>query len=117
MSRCMSVISPAAITRRSRHWNRSFQPNGSSCAFGGSPADRVDQLLDGSAPAATVFGAQYYVMEQLGFRKIVDASFMIAAMVPHAADVGDVRKYFAALRRAQTDIDIAHQPYTKVLCE
>jgi NitT/TauT family transport system substrate-binding protein len=81
--------------------------------FGGSPADRVDQLLDGSAPAATVFGAQYYVIEQLGFRKIVDAGFMIAAMVPHAADIGDVRKYFAALRRAQTDIDIAHQPYTK----
>jgi len=81
--------------------------------FGGSPADRVDQLLDASAPAATVFGAQYYVVEQLGFRKIVDASFMIAAMVPHAADVSDVRKYFAALRRAQTDIDITHQPYTK----
>jgi NitT/TauT family transport system substrate-binding protein len=51
-------------------------------AFGGSPADRVDQLLDGSTAAATVFGAQYYLMEQLGFCKIVDATFMIAAMVP-----------------------------------
>jgi NitT/TauT family transport system substrate-binding protein len=80
--------------------------------FGGSPADRVDQLLDGEAMAATVFGAQYYLMEQLGFRKLVDATFMIAALVPRGADIADVRRYFAALRRAQADIDIGHQPYT-----
>jgi hypothetical protein len=80
--------------------------------FGGSPADRVDQLLDGSAPAATVFGAQYYLIEQLGFRKIVDATFMIAAMVSRHVDPSEVRKYFAALRRAQVDIDVSHQPYT-----
>jgi hypothetical protein len=80
--------------------------------FGGSPADRVDQLLDGSAAAATVFGAQYYLMEQLGFRKIVDATFMIAALVPEGVEMADVRSYFAALRRAQADIDIMHQPYT-----
>jgi NitT/TauT family transport system substrate-binding protein len=81
-------------------------------AFGGSPADRVDQLLDGSAPAATVFGAQYYLIEQLGFRKIVDATFMIAAVVPHHVQISDVRSYFAALRRAQGDIDMSHQRYT-----
>jgi len=40
--------------------------------FGGTPADRVDQLLDGVAKAATVFGPQLYVMEQLGYRKILD---------------------------------------------
>jgi hypothetical protein len=82
-------------------------------AFGGSPADRVDQLLDGTARAATVFGAQYYLLEQLGFRKILDATFMIAAMVPREVDLGDVRRYFAALRRAQSDIDVMHQPYTR----
>jgi NitT/TauT family transport system substrate-binding protein len=81
--------------------------------FGGSPADRVDQLLDGSAAAATVFGAQYYLMEQLGFRKIVDATFMIAAMVPPQVEIADVRNYFAALRRAQAEIDVMHQPYTR----
>ncbi len=81
-------------------------------AFGGSPADRVDQLLDGTAPAGTVFGAQYYLLEQLGFSKIVDATFMITAMVPREADIADVRRYFAALRRAQADIDVMHQPYT-----
>ena len=80
--------------------------------FGGSPADRIDQLLNGSAMAATVFGAQYYVLEQLGFRKILDASFMIAALVPRQAELAAVRRYFAALRRAQADIDIMHQAYT-----
>ena len=82
-------------------------------AFGGSPADRVDQLLEGHAAAATVFGAQYYLMEQLGFRKILDATFMIAAMVPRGVDLDDVRRYFSALRRAQADIDLSHQPYTR----
>jgi NitT/TauT family transport system substrate-binding protein len=81
--------------------------------FGGSPADRVDQMLDGSAAAATVFGAQYYLMEQLGFRKIVDATFMIAAMVPRQIEIGAVRSYFSALRRAQADIDVMHQPYSR----
>jgi hypothetical protein len=81
--------------------------------FGGSPASRVDQLLDGTALAATVFGAQYYLMEQLGFRKIVDATFMITAMVPEGVEVADARRYFAAMRRAQADIDVSHQPYTR----
>lgn len=81
--------------------------------FGGSPADRVDQMLDGIAAAATVFGAQYYLVEQLGFRKIVDATFMIAAMVPLQVEIATVRRYFAALRRAQADIDMTHQPYTR----
>ena len=81
--------------------------------FGGSPPDRVDQLLDGSAAAATVFGAQYYLIEQLGLRKIVDATFMIAAMVPSGVALDDVRRYFRALRRAQADIDISYQPYTR----
>jgi hypothetical protein len=82
-------------------------------AFGGSPADRVDQLLEGSARAATVFGAQYYLVEQLGFRKLLDATFMIAAMVPRHVEVTVVRSYFAALRRAQVDIDMSHLPYTR----
>ncbi len=91
-----------------------FLPAGAiKLAFGGSPADRVDQLLDGRASAATMFGAQYYIMEQLGFRKIVDATFMIAAMVPREVEVADVRRYFAALRRAQADIDMGHQRYTR----
>jgi ABC-type nitrate/sulfonate/bicarbonate transport system substrate-binding protein len=80
--------------------------------FGGSPADRVDQMLNGLAPAATVFGMQYYILEQLGFRKLVDCTFMIAAMIPPGVDLADVKKYFNALRKAQADIDRMHQAYT-----
>jgi hypothetical protein len=36
---------------------------------------------------------------------------MIAGMVSNDADLGDVRKYYAALRRAQADIDLMHQKY------
>ncbi len=79
--------------------------------FGGNPSDRVDQLLDGAAPAATVFGPQLYVVEQLGFRKIIDCTFMIAAMLDEGVDLDDARKYYEALRMAQSDIDRMHQDY------
>ncbi len=79
--------------------------------FGGSPGDRVDQLIDGRARAATVFGVQYYLAEQLGYRKIVDCTFMIAGFVPQGVDVEDVRRYYRALRRAQADLDLMFQPY------
>ncbi|HEY8579937.1 MAG TPA: hypothetical protein VIL72_08635 [Beijerinckiaceae bacterium] len=80
--------------------------------FGGGPADRVDQLLSGLAPAATVFGMQSYIVEQLGFRKIIDCTFMIAGMAPPGVDLEDVAKYYRGLRRAQADIDRMHQAYT-----
>ena len=81
--------------------------------FSGSPADRIDQLLDGTAPAATVFGPQLYIAEQLGFRKICDCTFMVAAMVPEHATMEQVEQYHQALKRAQQDIDINHQRYTR----
>jgi len=81
--------------------------------FGGAPADRVDQLLDGVAKAATVFGPQLYMMEQLGYRKVLDCTFMIAGMVPNGADASQVSKYYEALKMAQADIDKMHQPFVK----
>jgi len=74
--------------------------------------DRVDQLLDGSAAAATVFGAQYYSWNSLAFAKSW-TPLHDAAMVPSGVELDDVRRYFGALRRAQADIDISHQPYTR----
>ena len=79
--------------------------------FGGTPADRIDQLLDNLAPAATVFGPQLYLAEQLGFRKILDCTFMISAMVPDGVELEQVVQYYEALRLAQADIDQMHQPY------
>ena len=81
--------------------------------FGGTPADRVDQLLEGLAPAATVFGPQLYLVEQLGFRKIIDCTFMIAAIVPEGVDLQQVTQYYKALSMAQADIDQMHQPYVQ----
>jgi ABC-type nitrate/sulfonate/bicarbonate transport system substrate-binding protein len=73
---------------------------------------RMEKLIDGAVPAVSVFSAPYYFLEQLGFRKILDTSFMMAAMVGENAAPADVRKYFAALKRAQVDIDLHTYRYT-----
>jgi len=81
--------------------------------FIGSPNDRVAQLLDRRIDSANVFGLQSYIVEQQGFRKVVDTSFMIGFLIS-GEDVAmdDVQKYFRALQRAQRDIDVEHQQYT-----
>jgi hypothetical protein len=71
----------------------------------------VDAGLDGDVPALTVWGVAYYVCEQLGMRKIVDASFMGGFMVPPLTPTEDIEKYFRALKRAQLDIDVAAEKY------
>lgn len=73
---------------------------------------RMELLIDGKVPAASLFSGAYYFMEQLGYRKIVDSSFMMASMVAEGANLGDVEKYFRALRRAQADIDLRPELYT-----
>src|SRR5271155_4532246 len=73
---------------------------------------RMEMLIDRKVPAATLFSGPYYFVEQLGFRKIIDTTFMIASMVTGAPDPQDVRKYFRALRRAQRDIDLRPELYT-----
>ncbi len=80
--------------------------------FGGRPDLRLGRLDRGEAPAATLFGIEAYIAEQLGMRKIADCTFMIVGMVPEGVDADDVAKYYAALRRAQHDIDLHHQRYT-----
>ena len=73
---------------------------------------RMEQLVDGKIPAASLFSGPYYFAEQLGFRKVLDSTFMIATMITGDPDPADVRKYFAALRRAQRDIDLRPELYT-----
>jgi hypothetical protein len=73
--------------------------------------DRLALLVDGQAQAANLFGAPVYVAEQLGFRKIVDTTFMIGFLITGDASDEDVRKNFAALRRAQRDIDLEPARY------
>ncbi|MEO6042084.1 MAG: ABC transporter substrate-binding protein [Croceibacterium sp.] len=73
---------------------------------------RLELLIDGKVPAAALFSGPYYFLEQLGFRKIIDTTFMMASMVTGAPDPADIGKYFAALRRAQLDIDLRPELYT-----
>ena len=73
---------------------------------------RLDQLIDGKAQASALFSGPYYFAEQLGFRKIIDTTFMIATMVTGDPDPEDLRKFFRALRRAQRDIDLRPDLYT-----
>ena len=60
---------------------------------------RMAQLIEGKSPAAALFNGPYYLAEQLGFRKVIDTTFMIAAMIKGTVDPEDVRRYFRALRR------------------
>jgi hypothetical protein len=73
---------------------------------------RMELLIDRKIPAASLFSGPYYFMEQLGFRKIIDTTFMMASMITHEPDPEDVRRYFRALRRAQSDIDLRPELYT-----
>jgi hypothetical protein len=79
--------------------------------FGGLLLDRLALLVDRQVPAASLFGAPYYVAEQLGFRKMIDTTFMIGHVVSEDADLRDVEGYFEALRRAQHDIDLEPEAY------
>jgi len=69
-------------------------------------------LIDREIPVATLFGACMYFAEQLGFRKILDCTFMVAAIVKKSVDETDVEKFYRALKRAQVDLDMNHQKYT-----
>jgi ABC-type nitrate/sulfonate/bicarbonate transport system substrate-binding protein len=73
---------------------------------------RMEKLIDRQVPAAAVFSGPYYFLEQLGFRKVIDTTFMMASMLTGDPDPEDVRKYFRALRRAQRDIDLRPELYT-----
>ncbi len=74
---------------------------------------RMEKLIDREAPAVSLFSGPYYLAEQLGFRKVIDTTFMMASMITGDPDPEDVRRYFGALRRAQRDIDLRPELYTK----
>jgi hypothetical protein len=74
---------------------------------------RMEKLIDGTAPAVNLFSGPYYFAEQLGFRKVIDTTFMIGAMIHGNPDPEDLRKFFRALRKAQRDIDLRPELYTR----
>lgn len=86
-------------------------PDQISLVYKGGPTDRMTLMVEGSIHAANVFGNPMYVLEQLGFRKIVDTTFMIGFFIDGDASVEDVEKYMRALQRAQRDIDSEPEKY------
>jgi hypothetical protein len=90
---------------------RSLKPEEIKLHFGGLLLDRLASIVDRQVPATSLFGAPFYVAEQLGFKKIVDTTFMIGHLVTNRADLQDVERYFKALRRAQHDIDLEPEAY------
>jgi NitT/TauT family transport system substrate-binding protein len=94
-----------------------LRPEEIKLKFVGLPFDRVQLLLDRRVASGNVFGTAGYVLEQQGFRKIVDTSFMIGFLVKPGASDADVHKYFNALRRAQRDIDVDPEAYKHYLIE
>ncbi len=73
---------------------------------------RLELLVEGRSQAAALFSGPYYLVEQLGFRKVIDTTFMIAAMINGSPDPEDVRRYYRALKRTQRDIDLRPELYT-----
>ena len=72
---------------------------------------RMDKLIEGQSPACALFSGPYYFAEQLGFRKVIDTTFMIATFISGSADPKDAKKYMTALQRAQRDIDLRPDRY------
>ncbi len=92
-----------------------LQPSEINLQFVGRPVERLTFLLDREVAAGNVFGAPIYVLEQHGFRKIVDTTFMIGFLISNDANDEDVRRYFRALQRAQRDIDQEAERYKHYL--
>jgi NitT/TauT family transport system substrate-binding protein len=88
-----------------------LEPDQITLRFIGPPMDRLQQLLDRTVGAANVFGAPLYVLEQQGFRRVVDTTFMIGFLLTGDASDEDVARYFRALQRAQRDIDLEPEQY------
>jgi NitT/TauT family transport system substrate-binding protein len=82
-------------------------------SFSGLPTDRARLLIRGEVPAVNVFGMQFCVLEQLGYRKLVDTTFMVGFLVQDSADHDDTAKYFEGLKLAQRDLDLTPERYKK----
>ena len=87
-----SATSRAAITRPSRCSSPTCRPTGSTCRSARaccSAAWKRSSTARRRPPP--LFNGPYYFAEQLGFRKVIDSTFMIAAMINGDPDLGDMR--------------------------
>lgn len=85
--------------------------------FVGPPWDRVDAGIAGNVAATSVWGITYLASEQLGLRKVLDCSFMMAFLFPSEVKTEDVQKYMSAMKRAQMEIDLFPEKYKELYRE
>jgi NitT/TauT family transport system substrate-binding protein len=90
-----------------------LEPDQIKLAFVGLPFDRVRLMRDRRIAAANVWGAQYYLLEQWGFRKLVDTTFMMGFLVSADAEHDQLERYFRALSRAQAELDLEPERYKR----
>jgi NitT/TauT family transport system substrate-binding protein len=88
-----------------------IEPDEIELSFVGQPYDRIDALLARDLPAANVWGAATYLLEQQGFRRVLDGTFMAAFLFADATDPADVERYFNGLKRAQMALDFEPERY------
>lgn len=81
-------------------------------SFVGRPFDRARLLVSGRMPAVNAWGGMYYLLEQLGFRKLVDTTFAMGFLVSPSSDPEDVERYLRGLLRAQQEIDLDPHRHT-----
>ncbi len=88
-----------------------LRPEDVRLRFTGMPLDRLDQMLNGQLEAANVFGPPMDILEQQGYRKVLDTTFMVAFLMSGDATAEDMERFVSALLRAQRDIDLEPQRY------
>ena len=88
-----------------------LEPEEINLKFAGPPWDRVDVALARKVSAVNAWSTQRYILEQQGFRHLVDTTFMITFMFPAGVNEDHIEKYFQAMQRAQMDIDLAPERY------
>jgi len=88
-----------------------LQPDEIKLRFVGMPWDRVEALLQRTVAAANVWSTALYLLDQQGFRRVADTTFMIGFLFDNETDPEDVDKYFRGLKRAQAELDLQPERY------
>jgi NitT/TauT family transport system substrate-binding protein len=85
--------------------------------FVGLPNIRLALALDGKLEAVNGLGAPCYVLEQNGFRKIIDNGFMQGFLLSGDVRTEQAQAYFRALKRAQQDVDMNPEDFKEMVLE
>jgi len=88
-----------------------LQPDEIRLRFVGMPWDRVEALLQRTVAAANVWSTALYLLDQQGFRRVADTTFMIGFLFDNETNPVDVEKYFRGLKRAQAELDLQPERY------